>query len=64
MEYIYKIVKSPLTAFIAGVWAFYCYTLGEWDGTAAIVFLYFYSVWTIDDWYKKGAGAANTRADK
>lgn len=40
-----KIANSRLTAFLAGVWAFYCYTLGQMDGTIAILLVYLITVW-------------------
>ena len=41
-----KIANSRLTAFIAGVWAFYCYTLGQMDGTITILLVYLITVWS------------------
>lgn len=41
-----KIANSRLTAFLAGVWAFYCYTLGQMDGTITILLVYLITVWS------------------
>ena len=50
-----KIANSRLTAFIAGVWAFYCYTLGQMDGTITILLVYLITVWSYGS--KKDASA-------
>lgn len=50
-----KIANSRLTAFLAGVWSFYCYTLGQMDGTITILLVYLITVWSYGS--KKDASA-------
>ena len=50
-----KIANSRLTAFLAGVLAVYCYTLGQVDGAITVLMVYLITVWIYGN--KKDASA-------